>query len=162
MQVVRRAIEKSNETIGAVFLKKVRNLELEQTFMRLLLVCSGEIYTLFLAYMGKLEGDFYHPIVIIGFIYILFSLAVILQVYFFPSGARWRHTVYMLLDVLLVCALLLLLGEYGVPFFAVYLWLTVVLDMAIRNLFFVLLFRYVGLLLLVNYLCSGKGSYFLQ
>jgi len=93
--------------------------------MRLLLVCSGEIYTLFLAYAGKLEGGFYHPIVIIGFIYILFSLAVILQVYFFPSGARWRHTVYMLLDVLLVCALLLLLGEYGVPFFAVYLWLTV-------------------------------------
>ncbi len=78
--------------LGQSSLKKVRNLELEQSFMRLLLVCAGEIYTLFLAYAGKLEGDFYHPIVIIGFIYILFSLVVILQVYLYPSGASvGRH-----------------------------------------------------------------------
>lgn len=31
----------------------------------------------------------------------------------------------MVFDVLLVCALLLFLGRFGVPFFAVYLWLTV-------------------------------------
>ena len=55
----------------------------------------------------------------------LFSFAIILQVYLYPEGSKYRHTTYMICDVLLVCALLLLLGEYGVPFIAVYLWLTV-------------------------------------
>jgi two-component system sensor histidine kinase RpfC len=104
---------------------KTRSLELEQSFMRLLVVSCGEIYTFVLAYLGKLEGGYYHPLVIIGFVYILFSLAIIFQVYLYPSGVRWRHTTYMLFDVLLVCTLLFYLGEYGVPFFAVYLWLTV-------------------------------------
>ena len=100
-------------------------MELEQSVMRLLLVGSGEIYILFLAYAGKLEGDFYHPVVILGYVYILFSLAVIFQTSFYPSGNRWRHTVYMVFDILLVCTLLFFMGEFGVPFFAVYLWLTV-------------------------------------
>jgi two-component system sensor histidine kinase RpfC len=104
---------------------KVRSPELEQSFMRLLIVSCGEIYVLLLAYLGKLEEGFYHPIVITGFVYILFSLAIIYQVYLYPSGTRWRHTMYMVFDILLVCALLYYLGRYGAPFFAVYLWLTV-------------------------------------
>jgi len=106
-------------------LRKDRNLELEQAYMRLLLVCSGEIYTLFLAHLGKLRGGYFHPIVMLGACYILFSVAVIAQVGLYPSRHRWRHTLYMVFDILLVCALLIFLGEYGVPFFAVYLWLTV-------------------------------------
>lgn len=106
-------------------LKKDRNLELEQAFMRLLLVGGGEIYTLFLAHTGKILGGYYHPIVIFGFCYILFSLFIIAQVYFYPRGFCWRHSIYMVFDIMLVCALLFFLGEYGVPFFAVYLWLTV-------------------------------------
>lgn len=102
-----------------------RNLELEQSLMRLLLVCCGEIYTLFLAFTGKLDDGLLHPIVILGMIYILFSLVVILQVGLWPTGPRWRHTTYMVFDILLVCILLYSLGELGVPFFAVYLWLTV-------------------------------------
>ena len=105
--------------------KKERNLEFEQSFMRLLLVLSGEIYSVFLASTGRIEGGLTNIVVLCGGVYIFFSLAVILQVYLYPFGSKFRHTIYMALDVFLVCFLLLYLGEYGVPFFSVYLWLTV-------------------------------------
>jgi two-component system sensor histidine kinase RpfC len=104
---------------------KYRNLELEQSFMRLLLVVSGEIYSIFLASTDRIDGGLTNIVVLFGGVYIFFSLAIILQVYLYPSGSKYRHTIYMILDVLLVCFLLIYLGEYGVPFFAVYLWLTV-------------------------------------
>lgn len=100
-------------------------VELEQAAMRLLLVLCGFVYTIVLASANKLDEGFYNPVITLGGIYIVFSLLVILQTYLYPLGMRWRHTIYMALDVLLVCALLYFLGEYGVPFFAVYLWLTV-------------------------------------
>ena len=111
---------------GKKLLQEVsRDVELEQAGMRLLLVFSGVLYTVFLALMGKLEGGFSHPVILLGASYTVFSLIIILQTYLYPDGARWRHTAYMACDVALVCVLLYLLGEYGVPFFAVYLWLTV-------------------------------------
>jgi len=108
-----------------VFNMTQKNVELEQAGMRLLLVTSGVIYALFLAMTKKISGGLYHPVVILGVCYIAFSLVIILQTYLYPDKAQWRHTLYMSLDVLLVCALLYFLDEYGVPFFAVYLWLTV-------------------------------------
>jgi two-component system sensor histidine kinase RpfC len=101
------------------------HVELEQSAMRLLLVLCGFVYTIFLASTNKLDAGFYDPVITLGMVYIVFSLLVILQTYLYPLGLKWRHTVYMSLDVALVCALLYFLGEYGVPFFAVYLWLTV-------------------------------------
>ena len=101
------------------------HVELEQAAMRLLLVLCGFVYTIFLASSSKLDEGFYSPVITLGGIYIVFSLLVILQTYLYPLGLKWRHTIYMALDVGLVCALLYFLGEYGVPFFAVYLWLTV-------------------------------------
>ena len=93
--------------------------------MRVLLVVSGVFYALFLASESKIEGGFYNIVILIGFIYTIFSLLIILQVYVHSAGSKWRHTVYMTTDVALVCILLYYLEEYGVPFFAVYLWLTV-------------------------------------
>ena len=105
--------------------KTGRNVELEQAFMRVLLVVSGVFYALFLASESKIEGGFYNIVILIGYIYTIFSLLIILQVYVHSAGSKWRHTVYMATDVALVCILLYYLEEYGVPFFAVYLWLTV-------------------------------------
>ena len=102
-----------------------RNVELEQAGMRLLLVVGGLLYTVFLVLIDRLDGGFYHPVITLGAFYTVSSLIIIFQTYIYPNGVRWRHTVYMAFDVGLVCALLFLLGEYGVPFFAVYLWLTV-------------------------------------
>ena len=102
-----------------------RNVELEQAGMRLLLVVSGVIYTVFLALTERLDGDFSHPVIALGGTYIIFSLLIIFRTYMHPKGVRWRHSVFMVCDVALVCFLLHQLGEYGVPFFSVYLWLTV-------------------------------------
>jgi two-component system sensor histidine kinase RpfC len=108
------------------FLTEARkNVELEQAGMRLLLVASGVVYTVFLAFMDHLNGGLYHPVITIGCTYVVFSLLIISRTYINPRGVRWRHSVFMACDVALVCVLLYLLGEYGVPFFAVYLWLTV-------------------------------------
>jgi two-component system sensor histidine kinase RpfC len=96
-----------------------KNAELEQAGMRLLLVLAGVAYTLFLVTTEKVNGGLYHPVVILGMCYVAFSLVIILQTYLYPKKAQWRHTLYMSLDVLLVCALLYFLDEYGVPFFAV-------------------------------------------
>jgi two-component system sensor histidine kinase RpfC len=108
-----------------VFYLDQKNVELEQAAMRLLLVLSGVIYTLFLVMSERVGGGLYHPVVILGASYIAFSLVIILQTHLYPKKSQWRHTLYMSLDVLLVCALLYFLDEYGVPFFAVYLWLSV-------------------------------------
>jgi two-component system sensor histidine kinase RpfC len=102
-----------------------RDVEREQALMRLLLVVSGVLYTVFLAATNRLDSGFYHPVIRLGASYTIFSIIIIIQTYLYPNGARLRHTIYMLFDVALVCALLIYLGEYGVPFFAVYLWLTV-------------------------------------
>ena len=89
-----------------------KNVELEQAGMRLLLVVSGVIYTVFLAITERIFGGIYHPVVILGLCYIAFSLLIILQTYLHPNQMQWRHTVYMTLDVLLVCVLLYFLDEY--------------------------------------------------
>jgi two-component system, sensor histidine kinase RpfC len=108
------------------FLRETRtNVELEQAGMRLLLVVSGVVYTVFLALTERLDGAFYHPVVVVGCTYIVFSLVIIFRTYRYPKGVCWRHSIFMVCDVVLVCFLLYQLGEYGVPFFAVYLWLTI-------------------------------------
>ncbi|HBE92090.1 MAG TPA: hypothetical protein DDW55_06010 [Gammaproteobacteria bacterium] len=102
-----------------------RNVELEQAGMRLLLVGSGVIYTIFLALTERIDGGLYHPAIVLGCAYVVFSLLIIVRTYMHPMSVSWRHSVFMACDVALVSAVLYLLGEYGVPFFAVYLWLTI-------------------------------------
>ena len=60
--------------------EKERNLEFEQSFMRLLLVISGEIYSVFLASTDRIDGGLTNLVVLFGGAYICFSLAIILQV----------------------------------------------------------------------------------
>lgn len=101
------------------------NAEREQTIMRLLLVGSGTIYIAVLAGLEKIAGGYLHPMLFIGIAYLIFSLLTILQAYFSSANSERRHTFYMFMDVSLVSILLFHLGEFGVPFFSVYLWLTV-------------------------------------
>lgn len=93
--------------------------------MRLLLVGCSLIYTLFLAAAGKLADGFYNPVILLGYFYIGLSFAIIWRTHAQPDGVHWRHTLFMFLDVMLVNVALYVLEEYGVPFFSVYLWLTV-------------------------------------
>lgn len=102
--------------------QKNNNAEREQTLMRLLLVGGGTAY---IAVLEKIVGGYAVPMLYIGYAYIIFSLLAILQANYSPSEVGRRHTFYMFMDVSLVSVLLFHLDKYGVPFFSVYLWLTV-------------------------------------
>ena len=93
--------------------------------MRLLLVGGGTLYIAVLASIEKIEGGYAHPMLILGYAYLIFSLLAIIQASYSAAIVGRRHTIYMFMDVSLVSVLLFSLGEYGVPFFSVYLWLTV-------------------------------------
>lgn len=102
-----------------------RNVELEQTCLRLLLVACCVLYGFVLLKLQKLESSYMSPLFIMGYIYIIFSILTIAQAYVDAKKSHWRHSLYMVLDVLLVTVLLRSFGEYGLPFFVIYLWLTV-------------------------------------
>ena len=101
------------------------SVELEQTFLRLFLVLFGMVYGVAVTYRGVFEEGYLTPVVILGCIYVIFSIASILHVYFYPEGRTWRHSVYMSIDILVTSIVMHTFGKYGGPFFVFYVWLTV-------------------------------------
>ena len=110
---------------GQVLFGASSNVELEQTFLRLLLVFIGTAYGLTINYLGVLGDAYLTPVVALGYFYVIFSAASILHVYLRPDGHKWRHSVYMGIDILVTSIVMHYFGKYGVPFFVFYLWLTV-------------------------------------
>jgi two-component system sensor histidine kinase RpfC len=72
-----------------------------------------------------LDFNYGSPIFVIGYLYILFSILVSIYVFHNPGGSRWRHTIHMSLDILVISLVMHSLEKYGIPFFAEYLWLIV-------------------------------------
>ncbi len=110
---------------GLFNLKKARNLELEQAFMRLILVVLAVAYGVTIVSMGVFEEHALDKVVTLGYFYIAVSCLSVLQVYLWPAGSRWRHSLYMFFDVLVTSIVMHNFGKYGIPFFVLYLWLTV-------------------------------------
>ncbi len=106
-------------------LKKDRNLELEQALMRVILVTVTVVYAVAVSSKGVVENGPLDKVVTLGYFYIAVSCAGALQVYLWPAGGRWRHSIYMFLDVLLTCVAMHGFGKYGMPYFVLYLWLIV-------------------------------------
>jgi two-component system sensor histidine kinase RpfC len=102
-----------------------RNIELEQAVMRLILVTSAVIYGTTIINIGEYRIKNSESIELLGYFYLLVSLVSILHVYYFPTGHQRRHTVYMMFDVLVTSIVMNHFGEYGVPYFVLYLWITV-------------------------------------
>ncbi len=101
------------------------NVELEQTLLRLLLVLIGTVYGIGINYWGVFDEGYLTPVVTLGYFYVIFSIVSILHVYLRPEGQKWRHSVYMVIDILVTSIVMHTFGEYGVPFFVFYVWLTV-------------------------------------
>ena len=110
---------------NGLFLRVTGNAELEQTFMRLLLVVSGLIYGLVVSATEVFEEGYLDPIIKVGYFYTAFSIVCILHVYFYPQGIKYRHSVYMSIDILVTSIVMHVFGKYGAPFFVFYLWMTV-------------------------------------
>ncbi len=104
---------------------KCVDAELEQTFMRLVLVTCCILYGIILVKLGLLNSSYTSPLFLMGYMYVVFSVLTIAQAHTDIKNRHWRHTVYMVLDIVLVTVLLRAFGEYGLPFFVIYLWLTV-------------------------------------
>ena len=101
------------------------SVELEQTFLRLFLVPFGMTYGLAIAYGEVFEEGYLTPVVILGCVYVFFSIASIVHVYCYPEGRAWRHSAYMFIDILVTSIVMHVFGKYGAPFFMFYAWLTV-------------------------------------
>ena len=110
---------------NGLLLKVTGNAELEQTFMRLLLVVSGLVYGLVVSATGVFEEGYLDPIIKVGYIYTIVSVICILHVYFYPEGSKYRHSIYMSIDILVTSVVMHIFGKYGAPFFVFYLWMTV-------------------------------------
>jgi len=93
--------------------------------MRLVLVLAGVIYATVLIENDLLVYNYTSPIFIIGYLYLGFSVAVSIYVFFYPKGNRWRHTIHMSLDIVVITCVMHGLEEFGIPLFAEYLWLVV-------------------------------------
>ncbi len=102
-----------------------KNVELEQTFMRLLLVVSGLVYGVVVSTTEVFEAGYLDPIIKVGYFYTIVSIVCILHVYFFPQGNKYRHSAYMFIDILVTSMVMHVFGKYGAPFFVFYLWMTV-------------------------------------
>jgi len=107
------------------FLGRERNLELEQAFMRLILVTVAVIYGVTVSSMEVFEEGVLDKVVVLGYVYLAVSFIGIVQVYLWPVGSRWRHSIYMFLDVFVTSVVMHNFEEYGIPYFVLYLWLTV-------------------------------------
>jgi two-component system sensor histidine kinase RpfC len=110
---------------SGLFLRVTGNAELEQTFMRLLLVVSGLMYGIVVSTAGVFDEGYLDPIIKVGYFYTAFSIACILHVYFYPEGNKYRHSVYMSIDILVTSVVMHVFDKYGAPFFVFYLWMTV-------------------------------------
>ena len=110
---------------GQVLFGASSNVELEQTFLRLLLVFIGTAYGLAISYWGVFDDEYLTPVVTLGYFYVIFSAVSILHVYLHPDGHKWRHSVYMCTDIVVTSVVMHYFDKYGVPFFVFYLWLTV-------------------------------------
>ncbi|MGB5260866.1 MAG: hypothetical protein WBO34_10145, partial [Gammaproteobacteria bacterium] len=82
--------------------EKSRNLELEQTLMRLLLVTAALVYGLTLISWGVFDSSEMQPVVYFGYLYAFISAFSIFHVYLVPHGNHWRHSVYMCLDIIVI------------------------------------------------------------
>jgi len=102
-----------------------RNIELEQSIMRVLLVVAGLAYGVVIVSKGLLDAEGMRPIVYFGCFYVLVSVLSVLHVYLYPGGGTRRHTIYMLFDIIVTSVVMHHFGEYGAPYFVFYLWLTV-------------------------------------
>lgn len=115
----------ANPGRGAMQKEKPRNLELEQSMMRLVLVGAALIYGKTVVSWGTFDVSEMASVVHLGYLYLFLSAFSVLHVYLKPQGSRWRHSVYMMLDITFTSFVIHHFGEYGTPYFVFYLWLTV-------------------------------------
>jgi two-component system sensor histidine kinase RpfC len=95
-------------------LSAARGPELEQAAIRLLLNICAIIWVhyAFVAY----------PVRVIAVVYIVFSIAVLLSLFYFPRASTVRRMLAMTLDMLVPCFAMRFSGRYGAPLVLILFW----------------------------------------
>lgn len=102
------------------------NPELEQSFLRVILVSAFAIYTIVSAFILTERADSASVTILTGVVStFLISLLIFFHVKHSPGVCVIRRLLGMVSDVGSTSLAILYLGEYGAPIFAVYPWVTI-------------------------------------
>jgi two-component system sensor histidine kinase RpfC len=100
-------------------------LEIEQSILRIIVLCFLASYTLSLAFLGKLPGETGYWAIISALSFLLMGFLMFFVVALELLNAPFRRTIGMFLDITMSTIGIHLLSEYGVPLFALYLWISI-------------------------------------
>ncbi|MGB7934487.1 MAG: ATP-binding protein [Gammaproteobacteria bacterium] len=101
------------------------NSETEQSILRIIVLGIFAIYTLILAFLGKIPGEIIYWITIGAISYLLVAFLMFFVVALDLVHALLRRITGMFLDITIATLAIHSLSEYGVPLFAFYLWVSI-------------------------------------
>jgi two-component system sensor histidine kinase RpfC len=101
------------------------NLETEQSILRIIVLSLFTSYTLLLAFLGKIPGEIIYWAIIGAFAYLFMAFLMFFVVVLELVNALLRRITGIIFDITMTTIAIDSLSEYGVPFFAFYLWISV-------------------------------------
>jgi two-component system sensor histidine kinase RpfC len=101
------------------------NLETEQSILRIIVLILFTSYTLLLAFLGKIPGEIIYWPIIGAFAYLFMAFLMFFVVVLELVHVRLRRITGIIFDITMTTIAIDSLSEYGVPFFAFYLWISV-------------------------------------
>jgi two-component system, sensor histidine kinase RpfC len=101
------------------------NLEIEQSILRIVVLCFLAGYTLSLAFLGKLPGETGYWAIISALSFLLMGFLMFFVVVLELINAPFRRMTGIFFDITMSTIGIHLLSEYGVPLFALYLWISI-------------------------------------
>jgi two-component system sensor histidine kinase RpfC len=101
------------------------NSETEQSILRIVVLCFLASYTLLLALLDKLPGETGYWAIIIVFTFLLIGFLMFFVVVLELGNTTFRRITGMFFDMAMSTIGIHALSEYGVPLFALYLWISV-------------------------------------
>jgi two-component system sensor histidine kinase RpfC len=100
-------------------------VELEQSILRVALVCGFTLYTILIEYVMTENSGLAYTAILIGAVYSAISVIILINVKRHPGKYVSRRVFGMLSDVSATSLAILYLGEFGAPVFAAYPWITI-------------------------------------
>jgi len=101
------------------------NLETEQSILRIIVLSLFTSYTLLLAFLEKIPGEIIYWAIIGAFAYLLMAFLMFFVVVLELVHALLRRITGIIFDITMTTIAINSLSEYGVSFFAFYLWISV-------------------------------------
>jgi two-component system sensor histidine kinase RpfC len=99
--------------------------ELEQSVLRIVVIAIITVYAVFLAHLSKLPEDISYWAILASTAYLFLSILMFFIVALELANALLRRMAAMFVDMAGTTIAIYLLSEYGVPLFALYLWVSI-------------------------------------